>query len=324
MLSFVCDSQCVLAQNVGIPGTCGTLAGCFLQNVEDGSETRLTGGELHRYTVNPRDNFSIRCEANGNINKVFFFYPTDRDGQLVIREEGAPFWMNGDSPGWINRVKYLRTCGSKIIPVIGYVYEDRDHPCFVETLILEAECTSTPSPTQSPTVTPTSEPTVSATSKPTVSITTSPTKSPTKAPVVAPTGQPVVSPTPESYEISLSFANVPSQDQTFFRVATNRWQTVIKDGLRDVPSSFLGPPVSGCTYPEIVDDLFVCAAYDLFPSDGPEGVLAFAGPVFWRLPGFLPITGGISVDSQDAERLKQNGLFDRLLLHEFGHIIGTK
>lgn len=296
-----------LIQNVGIPDKCGGLAGCFLQNVENGSETRLTGGELHRYTVNPRDNFSIRCEVDGNIDKVFFFYPTDRDGQLVIREEGAPFWMNGDSPGWINRVKYLRECGSKIIPIIGYVKKDRDHPCFVENIILEAECTATPSPT----------------AKPTVAITPAPTVSPTKAPVVAPTGQPVVPPTPESYEIAVSFSNVPKQDQPFFKVATNRWESVIKGGLRDIPSRFLGSPSSGCTYPEVVDDLFLCAVYDLIPSDGPNGVLAFAGPVFWRLPGFLPITGGISIDSQDVERLKQDGLFDRLLLHEMGHILGT-
>jgi hypothetical protein len=321
-------------------------------------------GSLHRYTVNPlRDNFSIRCDVQGKIDRAFFYYPTDdRNGSLVVRETGAPFWMNGDSPKWVNRVKYLKGCGggTKIVPVIGYVNEDKMHPCFVTTLLLEAECAPTKAPikppTKAPTKAPTKPPTMAPTKPPTMAPTMAPTKAPTAEPTRALTASPKIAPTIEAssaapssmspsaakledssaaptsmspsaasledYEITVSYSNVPVDDHPFFQVAFDRWQSIITKGLRDIPSSLLGPPIDGCSYPEVIDDVFVCATYDLIPSDGPGNVLAFAGPIFWRTPEFLPITGGISVDSQDVERMKKSGLLDRLILHEVGHVLG--
>jgi hypothetical protein len=298
-------------------------------------------GSLHRYTVNPlRDNFSIRCDVQGKIDRVFFYYPTDdRNGSLVVRETGAPFWMNGDSPKWVNRVKYLKGCGggTKIVPVIGYVNEDKVYPCFVTTLLLETDCAPTKPPTKAPTMAPTKAPTAEPTRALTASPTIAPTigassaapssVSPSAAKLEDSSAAPSSSMSPsaaslEDYEITVSYSNVPVDDHPFFQVAFDRWQSVITKGLRDIPSSLLGPPIDGCSYPEVIDDVFLCATYDLIPSDGPGNVLAFAGPIFWRTPEFLPITGGISVDSQDVERLKKSGLLDRLVLHEVGHVLG--
>jgi hypothetical protein len=83
-----------------------------------------------------------------------------------------------------------------------------------------------------------------------------------------------------------------------------------------------GLPYAGCQYPEIIDDLYICGRYA--PVDGGGGVLAFAGPTFWRLPSFLPITGRMTIDVADVASLKAGDDLFNVVLHEMGHVLGKK
>ena len=84
-------------------------------------------------------------------------------------------------------------------------------------------------------------------------------------------------------------------------------------------------PEEGCRYPEIIDDLYICAVYA--PNDGPGGVLATAGTRFIRElnatvnPG-LTVTGSMIFDPVDIDRLQQFGGLANIILHEMGHILG--
>lgn len=150
-------------------------------------------------------------------------------------------------------------------------------------------------------------------------------------PVIAPTGTPTTAPTttsptvpPETFEFQLDTTSlIPDADIPFFQVAANRWQSVISRGLPEFSQvSRLKPPPSGCTYPSTIDDLYLCASYDLTESDGPGGFVAFSTPVYWRLPSHLPFAAAISIDSADVEDMKAKGIYNRVILHELGHVLG--
>lgn len=147
--------------------------------------------EMDSYTVGARDTFSIRCESEGEINKVEFWYGSG----YKHTEWGAPWYMRGDSKGWINRVPYLKECGEeKEVTVKGFIWSQNDECSGTKTLRLKADCEagSAEVETSSPSDTPSSAPTTAPTSNPTSSPTEGPT---TTAPTVAPTGTPTVSPT---------------------------------------------------------------------------------------------------------------------------------
>jgi hypothetical protein len=115
---------------------------------------------------------------------------------------------------------------------------------------------------------------------------------------------------------------IPAADKKLFQVAANRWQSVIRTGHADVDSSTLGAPPAGCQYPATIDDLYLCATYDHFGSDGPGKFIGFALPVYWHVPSYLPVAGFMSLDSADVSMLRSKGLFTRTVLHELGHVLG--
>lgn len=115
---------------------------------------------------------------------------------------------------------------------------------------------------------------------------------------------------------------VPAADQPFFRDAADRWEQVIDAELSNVASAGLLPTLPGCVYPATIDDLYVCAQYEV--NDGAGGVLGRAGISNVRdsadlTPG-LPVTGRIRIDVADAPRLIADGRFLDVLTHEMGKI----
>ena len=156
-----------------------------------------------------------------------------------------------------------------------------------------------------------------------------PSQSPSAPPSQSPTSTDCTS-SATDYSLCLDLEqSIPVLDHGFFISAATRWEGVVVGELSDINSSAIldrfpatGLPYEGCLYPEIIDDLYICARYA--PVDGGGGVLAFAGPTFWRLPSFLPITGRMTIDAADVASLKAGGDLVNVVLHEMGHVLGKK
>jgi hypothetical protein len=152
---------------------------------------------------------------------------------------------------------------------------------------------------------------------------------PTPAPVfslptaVTPTA-PVPAPTPPTqvsqYDISLQLVGIPSGDASFFNNAAVRWEQIVIGDLADVAKSSIGSLESGCTVPNVIDDLHICGKYRSI--DGQNGILGSAGPYYSRFSNGLPIAGVMEFDSADISFLKSEGNFGSVILHEMGHILG--
>jgi hypothetical protein len=140
------------------------------------------------------------------------------------------------------------------------------------------------SPTRAPTKAPTKVPAspkapTKAPKAPTKSPTKRPTKSPTKAsPTKAPTAA-VVS----NFNIQLDLSTISTAaDKAVFSNAAAKWQRVITSDLSDFNTNTFAARTDSCTWPTVIDDLFICAEYQ--PYDGPYNVLCFAGPECVRVP----------------------------------------
>jgi len=111
----------------------------------------------------------------------------------------------------------------------------------------------------------------------------------------------------------------PAQEQVFDDAAA-RWERII---IKDVPSiegpipsAFTGfPPIEG-----VVDDIVIEVA--IAPIDGPGGILGQAGPRFVRLSDFLTVSGVMFFDVADLAFLDSLGLFEEVIVHEMGHVLG--
>ena len=124
------------------------------------------------------------------------------------------------------------------------------------------------------------------------------------------------------YNITLKFIVpvTPEQEQVF-QDAAARWERIIIKDLPPytgtLPSAFLGfPPAVDGT----VDDIVIEVA--LAPIDGPGGILGQAGPRYVRLPEYLSLSGVMFFDVADLGLLDQLGLFEEVIVHEMGHVLG--
>jgi hypothetical protein len=169
---------------------------------------------------------------------------------------------------------------------------------------------------------PTAHPT---TLKPTIAPTRSPTATPTLSirPSLVPsiTAMPVDS---NSFNVELNIGDgVSADDAALFFNAISRWESVIVGDLPDVQRSELGKTApDGCVYPRLIDDLYICAFVGIF--DGPGNVAGFA-PLIYRGSDFnlgLPVTGEITFDTEDIAAVRNAGIFQDLILHEIGHVLG--
>ncbi|WP_116107631.1 leishmanolysin-related zinc metalloendopeptidase [Lewinella sp. IMCC34191] len=125
------------------------------------------------------------------------------------------------------------------------------------------------------------------------------------------------------FNISLKFiVPVTEEQERVFNDAAARWECII---IKDVPSitgtipsAFVGfPPAADGT----VDDFIIEVA--LAPIDGPGGILGQAGPVYIRNSDNLPLSGVMFFDVDDLAFLDELGLFEEVIIHEMGHVLGV-
>lgn len=127
-----------------------------------------------------------------------------------------------------------------------------------------------------------------------------------------------------TYDIQLRFigeAFTPSQ-QTVFAAAAEQWGRTITG---DIPDLSLILEAGSClsqspAVNQVVDDLLIDAS--VIPIDGEGGILGQAGPCTVRNDTLLPAYGGMEFDQADVARLEEEGQFDRVVLHEMGHVLG--
>ncbi|WP_116107632.1 leishmanolysin-related zinc metalloendopeptidase [Lewinella sp. IMCC34191] len=124
------------------------------------------------------------------------------------------------------------------------------------------------------------------------------------------------------FNITLKFiVPVTEQQEQVFNDAAARWERII---IKDVPSftgtipsAFTGfPPAIDGT----VDDILIEVA--LAPIDGAGGILGQAGPRFVRTSDNLTLSGVMFFDVADLAFLDELGLFEEVIIHEMGHVLG--
>ncbi|WP_420460008.1 leishmanolysin-related zinc metalloendopeptidase [Neolewinella sp.] len=125
------------------------------------------------------------------------------------------------------------------------------------------------------------------------------------------------------FNIDLKFI-VPATDaqRAVFNDAAARWERIIIQDVPSftgtVPSAFTGfPPAIDGT----VDDIVIEVA--LAPIDGPGGILGQAGPRFVRTSDFLTLSGVMFFDVDDLALLDELDLFEEVIVHEMGHVLGV-
>lgn len=124
-------------------------------------------------------------------------------------------------------------------------------------------------------------------------------------------------PEPEDpgFEITVRFADqfLSAAQQATVRNAAARWSSVITSDLPDVPDIQANGGV--------IDDLLV----DVYVSDidGSGNTWGWANVTDWRPDINLPYRAVVHIDVSDLNYMEAVGLFDDLMVHEFGHTVGA-
>lgn len=126
------------------------------------------------------------------------------------------------------------------------------------------------------------------------------------------------------FNITLKFQTPVTERQlTVFDDAAGRWERIIIGDVPSVtgtiPSAFVGfPPIATN---ETIDDIIIEVA--IAPIDGPGNILGQAGPVYIRNVDHLTLSGVMFFDIADLELLDGYELFDDVIVHEMGHVLGV-
>jgi hypothetical protein len=126
------------------------------------------------------------------------------------------------------------------------------------------------------------------------------------------------------FNITLKFVTPVSNRQLqVFDEAAARWERIIIGDVPSItgtiPSAFIGlPPVANN---ETIDDIVIEVA--IAPIDGPGKILGQAGPVYVRNVDNLPLSGVMFFDIDDLNLLEEFDLFDDVIVHEMGHVLGV-
>jgi len=124
------------------------------------------------------------------------------------------------------------------------------------------------------------------------------------------------------YNITLQYVvPVTERQQQVFEEAAGRWEEIIIGDEASVegpiPSAFGGvADIEGT-----IDDIVIEVA--IAQIDGPGGILGQAGPRFVRTDNFLSLTGVMFFDVDDLAFLDQIDLFEEVIVHEMGHVLGV-
>jgi hypothetical protein len=138
------------------------------------------------------------------------------------------------------------------------------------------------------------------------------------------TGTAVVS----AYTITVRYltAMTPAR-QAVFDAAAARWAGIITGDLTDVTVNQPAGTFCGATYPainETIDDLLIFVTLDSI--DGPGNILGSAGPCAYRVVGGVAtrfsVIGAMRFDTADVALMESNGIFNSVIQHEMGHVIG--
>ncbi|MEP2347252.1 MAG: hypothetical protein ABJH96_05640 [Algoriphagus sp.] len=127
------------------------------------------------------------------------------------------------------------------------------------------------------------------------------------------------------FNIELRYITPPTDRQReVFQDAVDRWERIIIGdepnftGV-DIPSSFPGGGLL-VTADQVLDDIII--EVNLTVIDGPGRILGRAGPRFIRLPEATTITGLMEFDVADLAGLDEADLFEEVIIHEMGHVLG--
>lgn len=124
------------------------------------------------------------------------------------------------------------------------------------------------------------------------------------------------------FNITIKYVvDVTDRQKEVFAAAAARWERII---IKDVPSitatipsAFAGfPPVVSGTVDDIVIEVVIA------PIDGPGKILGQAGPRYLRTYDRLPLSGVMYFDVDDLEFLDERDLFENVIVHEMGHVLG--
>lgn len=139
---------------------------------------------------------------------------------------------------------------------------------------------------------------------------------------------------PPGYDIELQFVGTLSDEtKQVVRDARDQWAELVTGDLPDITPSdtidldrcFDGSPGAG-ERTETIDDVLMLVRQDSI--DGEGDTAAQAGPCFIRVNSTdpevppHPVVGRVVLDSADIGRLRNNGIFDDVVLHEVGHVLG--
>ncbi len=125
------------------------------------------------------------------------------------------------------------------------------------------------------------------------------------------------------FNIDLKFL-VPATDEQIavFEAAAARWERII---IKDVPSITATVPSAFAGFPPAVDGTLddIVIEIVLAPIDGPGRILGQAGPRFVRTADGLPLSGVMFFDVDDLAFLDELNLFEEVIVHEMGHVLGV-
>lgn len=125
------------------------------------------------------------------------------------------------------------------------------------------------------------------------------------------------------FNITLKYVvPVTAAQEAVFEEAAARWERII---IKDVPSFTGTIPSAFVGFPPAIDgtadDIVIEVA--LAPIDGPGGILGSAGPRFVRTVDYLTLSGVMFFDVDDLAFLDQLDLFEEVIVHEMGHVLGV-
>lgn len=97
---------------------CGKLTTCYFMDLRTKTETLLHPGSTFQYSLATNDWYTVRCETEGNMDQVDFFYGPKRHS-----EWDAPWFMEYAGDNWIEPVGALKTCGKTDFRVAGKTWK---------------------------------------------------------------------------------------------------------------------------------------------------------------------------------------------------------
>lgn len=125
------------------------------------------------------------------------------------------------------------------------------------------------------------------------------------------------------FNITLKFlVPVTERQNEVFEAAAARWERII---IKDVPSFTGTIPSAFSGFPPAVDGTLddIVIEVVLAPIDGPGQILGQAGPRFVRTDDFLTLSGVMFFDVEDLDFLESIDLFEEVIVHEMGHVLGV-